>query len=141
MRQSAEALKPLYDLMVKEVLASRVIHTDDTPVDVPLSELKLRYWYTIDSNQPQIFSCDYMAGQDCQGKVLVTGTFAPASGANLMIIAIIRISAWQSCSRPLITGRLTSPTPESASPNSTEKNSTWRISPQRGGRGWAMTGA
>ena len=34
MRQSAEALKPLYDLMVREVLASKVIHTDDTPVDV-----------------------------------------------------------------------------------------------------------
>lgn len=34
MRESAEALKPLYDLMVKETLASKVIHTDDTPVDV-----------------------------------------------------------------------------------------------------------
>ena len=34
MRQSAEALQPLYDLMVREVLASKVIHTDDTPVDV-----------------------------------------------------------------------------------------------------------
>lgn len=34
MRQSAEALRPLHDLMVQEVLASKVIHTDDTPVDV-----------------------------------------------------------------------------------------------------------
>ena len=34
MRESAEALKPLYDLMVRETLASKVIHTDDTPVDV-----------------------------------------------------------------------------------------------------------
>jgi len=32
--QCAEALKPLYDLMVNEVRASRVIHTDDTPVKV-----------------------------------------------------------------------------------------------------------
>jgi transposase len=32
--QSAAALKPLYDLMITEVLASRIIHTDDTPVDV-----------------------------------------------------------------------------------------------------------
>ena len=32
--QSAQALKPLYDLMIEEVLASRIIHTDDTPVDV-----------------------------------------------------------------------------------------------------------
>ena len=34
MRQSAEALAPLYDRMVREVLSSKVIHTDDTPVDV-----------------------------------------------------------------------------------------------------------
>lgn len=32
--QCADALRPLYDLMVKRVLQSRVIHTDDTPVDV-----------------------------------------------------------------------------------------------------------
>jgi transposase len=34
MRQSAEALGPLYELMVRDVLGSKVIHTDDTPVDV-----------------------------------------------------------------------------------------------------------
>jgi transposase len=34
MAQSAEALRPLYDLMVQRVLQSKVIHTDDTPVDV-----------------------------------------------------------------------------------------------------------
>ena len=48
MRQSAEALKPLYNLMVREVLASRVIHTDDTPVDVldrTLPETRIgRFW-------------------------------------------------------------------------------------------------
>lgn len=33
-RQSAAALTPLYELMVQEVLASRVLHTDDTPVEV-----------------------------------------------------------------------------------------------------------
>jgi transposase len=30
----AEALTPLYDLMIEQVLLSKVIHTDDTPVDV-----------------------------------------------------------------------------------------------------------
>ena len=34
MRQSAEALRPLYDWMVGEVRRSKVIHTDDTPVEV-----------------------------------------------------------------------------------------------------------
>ena len=32
--QCADALRPLYDLMVDEVRASQVIHTDDTPVKV-----------------------------------------------------------------------------------------------------------
>jgi transposase len=34
MAACAEALRPLYNLMVREVLQSRVLHTDDTPVDV-----------------------------------------------------------------------------------------------------------
>ena len=34
MAKSAEALAPLYDLMKQKVLKSKVIHTDDTPVDV-----------------------------------------------------------------------------------------------------------
>jgi len=32
--QCAAVLRPLYDLMVRRVLQSKVIHTDDTPVDV-----------------------------------------------------------------------------------------------------------
>lgn len=32
--QCADLLRPLYNLMVQEVLHSKVIHTDDTPVDV-----------------------------------------------------------------------------------------------------------
>ena len=57
MRQSAEALKPLYDLMVREVLASKVIHTDDTPVDVldrNLPETRVgRFWvYVGDPEHP-----------------------------------------------------------------------------------------
>jgi transposase len=34
MRQAAELVLPLYELMKRRVLASRVIHTDDTPVEV-----------------------------------------------------------------------------------------------------------
>jgi transposase len=46
--QSAQALRPLYDLMVAQVLGSKVIHTDDTPVDVLDKKLKQtrigRFW-------------------------------------------------------------------------------------------------
>jgi transposase len=37
--QTAELLRPLYDFMVQEVLQSRVIHTDDTPMPVLDPEL------------------------------------------------------------------------------------------------------
>jgi transposase len=58
MRQSAEALKPLYDVMVRQVLASKVIHTDDTPVDVldrQRSQTRTgRFWvYLGDADHPQ----------------------------------------------------------------------------------------
>ena len=59
MRQAAEALRPLYDVMVREVLASKVIHTDDTPVDVQDRRLDKtrtgRFWvYLGDRSHPQV---------------------------------------------------------------------------------------
>jgi transposase len=58
MRQSADALKPLYDVMVRDVLASKVIHTDDTPVNVldrQRSKTRTgRFWvYLGDAHHPQ----------------------------------------------------------------------------------------
>lgn len=55
--QSAAALKPLYERMVQQVLGSRIIHTDDTPVDVLDKKLKQtrtgRFWiYSGDSDHP-----------------------------------------------------------------------------------------
>lgn len=35
----------------------QVVNTGNTPVS--LSELKIRYWYTIDGVKPQVFNCDY----------------------------------------------------------------------------------
>jgi transposase len=57
MAQSAQALRPLYDLMVGQVLGSKVIHTDDTPVDVLDKMLKQartgRFWvYCGDAGHP-----------------------------------------------------------------------------------------
>jgi transposase len=55
--QSAAALRPVYDLMVSQVLGSKVIHTDDTPVDVLDKKLRQtrtgRFWiYSGDQNHP-----------------------------------------------------------------------------------------
>ena len=57
MRDCAELLKPLYNLMVKEVLASKVIHTDDTTVkvlDKTLPQTRTgRFWiYLGDDDHP-----------------------------------------------------------------------------------------
>lgn len=59
MRQSAELLVPLYELLKRRVLASRVIHTDDTPVEVLDASLPHtrtgRFWvYVGDRRQPYV---------------------------------------------------------------------------------------
>lgn len=49
MAACAQALRPLYGLMVAQVLGSKVIHTDDTPVDVLDKKLRQtrtgRFWH------------------------------------------------------------------------------------------------
>jgi transposase len=57
--QCAEVLCPLYRKMIEEVLGSKVIHTDDTPVDVQDRSLNQtrtgRFWdYLGDPNHPYI---------------------------------------------------------------------------------------
>ena len=58
-RQSADALKPLYQVMIQETLASRVLHTDDTPVavlDPALDKTRTgRFWvYVGDDGHPYV---------------------------------------------------------------------------------------
>jgi len=52
---------------------------NNTPEDIPLSELKIRYWYSIDTNQPQIFNCDYAT----IGCGVITGTFINIPNNNI----------------------------------------------------------
>ena len=57
--QAAQALLPLHNVAIEDVLDSRVIHTDDTPVDVLDRNLKQtrqgRFWvYVGDDAHPQI---------------------------------------------------------------------------------------
>jgi len=59
MAQCALVLHPLYDLMADRVLLSKVIHTDDTPVDVLDKRLAAtrtgRFWvYLGDKNHPYV---------------------------------------------------------------------------------------
>jgi hypothetical protein len=58
---------------------------NDASTDVPLSELTVRYWYTIDTVAPQSFACD-SAFVGAAGCANVTGAFAsvspPRAGAD-----------------------------------------------------------
>lgn len=40
-------------------LKPRIRLINNTPEDIPLNELKIRYWYTRDSDQAQTFNCDH----------------------------------------------------------------------------------
>jgi transposase len=74
MAACADALRPLYDLMVGQVLGSKVIHTDDTPVDVLDKKLKQtrtgRFWnYSGDGDHPNdVF--DYTPSRSRDGPML-----------------------------------------------------------------------
>ena len=73
MRQSAELVLPLYELMKRRVLASRVIHTDDTPIEVLDPSLPHtrtgRFWtYVGDRRNPYVVY-DYTPSRKRDGPV------------------------------------------------------------------------
>lgn len=51
---------------------------NNTPENIPLSELKIRYWYTIDTDQMQTFHCDYALF----GCANLTGAFTRLPGGS-----------------------------------------------------------
>jgi subtilisin family serine protease len=62
-------------------LKPRIRLINNTAEDIGLSELKIRYWYTRDSDQAQIFNCDH-ATINCAG-IISSFTHLPAnSGAS-----------------------------------------------------------
>jgi len=73
MRQSAEALKPLYDLMIQQILAGKIIHTDDTPVDVlePKSgkTREGRFWVYVGDKEHPYVVFDYTPNRKRDGPV------------------------------------------------------------------------
>ena len=89
MRQAADALIPLYDIMVADVLKSKVIHTDDTPVDVQnpagKSKGKLtkgRFWvYVGDDGHPQIVF-DFTPNRGRDGPVEFIGDWGKDESRN-----------------------------------------------------------
>jgi transposase len=83
----ATALRPLYDLMKSRVLGSKVIHTDDTPVDVLDKNRKEtrtgRFWdYLGDKEHPDIVF-DYTPSRSRDGPVQFLGNWGKDSKVYL----------------------------------------------------------
>ena len=83
----AAALRPLYDLMKKQVMKSKVIHTDDTPVDVldkNRREARIgRFWdYLGDREHPHIVF-DYTPSRSRDGPVQFLGSWGRDSKVYL----------------------------------------------------------
>jgi transposase len=83
----AAALRPLYDLMKSRVLKSKVIHTDDTPVDVLDKNRKEtrtgRFWdYLGDKEHPEIVF-DYTPSRSRDGPVKFLGSWGKDSKVYL----------------------------------------------------------
>ena len=87
----AEALKPLYELMIEQVLLSKVIHTDDTPVDVLDRLLKQtrtgRFWiYLGDEAHPyDIF--DYTPSRSRDGPMEFLAGWGKDAAGQLVLAA------------------------------------------------------
>jgi len=62
-----------------EYILPRLRLFNNTPQDIPLSELKMRYWYTIDTVKPQTFLCDYATPVGCSN---LTGAFTTIAGTS-----------------------------------------------------------
>jgi transposase len=124
--QSALALLPLYRVMVQEVLASRVIHTDDTPVDVLDPKLgktrEGRFWvYLGDESHPYVVF-DYTPNRRRDGPMTFLkdwgkdekrflqadafggydGIYAGEAGGN-----VVEVACWAHCRRYFFEARNT----------------------------------
>jgi subtilisin family serine protease len=60
-------------------LKPRIRLVNNTPENIPLNEIKIRYWYTIDSDQAQSFNCDY-ASVNCWS---INGSFVRLQASSL----------------------------------------------------------
>lgn len=87
---AAEFLRPLYELMIAEVLASGVLHVDDTPVDLRDAQNKLKhktyFWTYVGDDQHPLTVFDFTMDHSRDGPSKFLGSFRgylQADAANL----------------------------------------------------------
>jgi transposase len=70
---AADALKPLYELMKSVILASRVIHHDDTPIDLRDAHNKLKqrayFWAAVGDEEHPLIALDFTMSHSSAGPV------------------------------------------------------------------------
>lgn len=125
MRQAAELVVPLYELMKRRVLASRVIHTDDTPVEVLDPSLPHtrtgRFWaYVGDCRNPYVVY-DYTPSRKRDGPAAFLKEYqgylqADAFGGYDGIYTgsagkIIEVGCWAHARRKFFEAKETAPAP------------------------------
>ena len=78
--EAAELLRPFYELLKSEILQSRVIHTDDTPVKVLDRNLPQtrtgRFWVYCGDRQHHYTAYDYTPSRQRDGPVRFLGDYA-----------------------------------------------------------------
>ena len=121
MARSAELLKPLYELMVKRVLQSKVIHTDDTPVPVLDPNLPKtrtgRFWVYAGDHRNPYSVYDFTASRRRDGPELFLKGFrgylqADAYAGYDRLCAgpdVIEVACWAHTRRKFYESRTTSP--------------------------------
>jgi transposase len=87
MAQAAELLKPLYDEMVKEVLQSRIIHTDDTRVAMqdrttPGKTVSTRFWTYVGDDEHPLIVFDFTLSRQRDGPASFLKSYSGAIQAD-----------------------------------------------------------
>ena len=121
MRMSADALMPLADLMKERILASAVIHTDDTPVPVQDKgrgkTRQGRFWVYVGDSIHHYAVFDYTADRTRAGPVNWLGDYegylqADAYAGYDVLYAtqnVVEVSCWAHARRKFYDARLTDP--------------------------------
>ncbi|HET9912931.1 MAG TPA: S8 family serine peptidase [Anaerolineales bacterium] len=68
-------------------LKPRIRLVNNTSEDIPLDQLKIRYWYTIDSDQPQTFNCDHTTAPGGCGGLTNSFVRLPVGSVNRNVVS------------------------------------------------------
>ena len=70
------------------LISPRLRLSNNTSTDIPLTEIKLRYWYTVDGVKPQAFGCDFASTFNCQGTSNIGATFTAIPSGNVNLTSL-----------------------------------------------------